>query len=133
MRWILRSKIHKAIVTEADLDYVGSITIDEDLINKVGFMPGEKVLVVDNTKDETITRVNGLGDLSHASLVYSPDERFAYVFGRDGGLTKVDIVERKIANGLDATIRRALEGNICRCTGYHNIVKAIRSAAAATA
>lgn len=49
MRWILRSKIHKAIVTEADLDYVGSITIDEDLIDKVGFMPGEKVLVVDNT------------------------------------------------------------------------------------
>ncbi len=49
MRWILRSKIHKATVTEADLDYVGSITIDEDLIDKVGFMPGEKVLVVDNT------------------------------------------------------------------------------------
>jgi len=49
MRWILRSKIHKAIVTEADLDYVGSITIDEDLIDKVGLLPGEKVLVVDNT------------------------------------------------------------------------------------
>jgi len=49
MRWILRSKIHKAIVTEADLDYIGSITIDENLIDKVGFMPGEKVLVVDNT------------------------------------------------------------------------------------
>lgn len=49
MRWILRSKIHKAIVTEADLDYVGSITIDENLIDNVGFMPGEKVLVVDNT------------------------------------------------------------------------------------
>lgn len=49
MRWILRSKIHKAIVTEADLNYVGSITIDEDLIEKVGLMPGEKVLVVDNT------------------------------------------------------------------------------------
>ena len=49
MRSILRSKIHKATVTEADLDYVGSITIDEDLIDKVGFMKGEKVLVVDNT------------------------------------------------------------------------------------
>ena len=49
MRWILRSKIHKATVTEADLDYVGSITIDEDLIEKVGFLAGEKVLVVDNT------------------------------------------------------------------------------------
>jgi aspartate 1-decarboxylase len=49
MRWILRSKIHKATVTEADLNYIGSITIDEDLIDKVGFFPGEKVLVVSNT------------------------------------------------------------------------------------
>lgn len=49
MRFVLRSKIHKAIVTEANLNYIGSITIDEDLIDKVGFWPGEKVLVVSNT------------------------------------------------------------------------------------
>ena len=49
MRWILRSKIHKAIVTEANLDYVGSITIDENLMDLVGLKKGEKVLVVDNT------------------------------------------------------------------------------------
>ncbi len=49
MRWMLRSKIHKAIVTEANLNYIGSITIDEALIEKAGFWPGEKVLVVDNT------------------------------------------------------------------------------------
>lgn len=49
MRWLLRSKIHKAKVTEANLDYVGSITIDEELIDKVGVFPGEKVLVVSNT------------------------------------------------------------------------------------
>jgi aspartate 1-decarboxylase len=49
MRWIVRSKIHKATVTEADLNYIGSITIDEDLIEKAGFWPGEKVLVVSNT------------------------------------------------------------------------------------
>lgn len=49
MRFVLRSKIHKATVTEADLDYVGSITIDEELIDKAGFWPGEKVLVVSNT------------------------------------------------------------------------------------
>jgi aspartate 1-decarboxylase len=49
MRWILRSKIHKATVTEADVDYIGSITIDQDLIERAGFMPGEKVLVVSNT------------------------------------------------------------------------------------
>lgn len=49
MRWILRSKIHKATVTEADLSYVGSITISKELIEKAGFMHGEKVLVVSNT------------------------------------------------------------------------------------
>ncbi len=49
MRWLLRSKIHKAIVTQADLNYIGSITIDVDLIEKVGFLPGEKVLVTSNT------------------------------------------------------------------------------------
>ena len=49
MRWVLRSKIHKATVTEANLDYIGSISLDEDLIEKAGFWPGEKVLVVSNT------------------------------------------------------------------------------------
>ena len=49
MRWVLRSKIHKAVVTEADLHYIGSITIDQDLIDKCGLWPGERVLVVDNT------------------------------------------------------------------------------------
>jgi aspartate 1-decarboxylase len=45
MRWVLRSKIHKARVTEANIKYVGSITIDKELIKKVGFWEGEKVLV----------------------------------------------------------------------------------------
>ncbi|MDO8558803.1 MAG: aspartate 1-decarboxylase [bacterium] len=49
MRFVLRSKIHKAIVTDANLKYVGSITIDEELVKKAGFWPGEKVLVVSNT------------------------------------------------------------------------------------
>ena len=49
MRWVLRSKIHKAIVTDENLDYVGSIGIDKTLVEKVGLWMGEKVLVVDNT------------------------------------------------------------------------------------
>ena len=49
MRWMLRSKIHKATVTEADLNYIGSITIDENLIEKSGLCPGERVLVASNT------------------------------------------------------------------------------------
>lgn len=49
MRWLIRSKIHKATVTEADINYVGSITIDEDLIDLAAFMEGEKVLVTSNS------------------------------------------------------------------------------------
>lgn len=56
------------------------------------------LLLVDQSERASLTRISGLGDLSHASLVYSPDQRYAYVFGRDGGLTKVDIVERRIAD-----------------------------------
>lgn len=46
---VLRSKIHNATVTEANLAYIGSITIDADLIERVGLWPGERVLVVSNT------------------------------------------------------------------------------------
>ncbi|MCC7015016.1 MAG: aspartate 1-decarboxylase [Planctomycetes bacterium] len=49
MRIFLRSKLHKAIVTEARLDYVGSVTIDEDLMDLADMLPFEKVLIVDNT------------------------------------------------------------------------------------
>ena len=61
------------------------------------------LLVVDRSDRAAIGRIEGLGDLSHATLTYSPDERFAYVFGRDGGLTKVDMVtqtiEKRIVQG----------------------------------
>lgn len=49
MRFLLRSKIHRATVTEANVDYVGSITIDKDLVEKVGLMDGEKVMVTSVT------------------------------------------------------------------------------------
>lgn len=49
MRWMLRSKIHKARVTQAELAYVGSITIDSNLLELTGLTPGERVLVVSNT------------------------------------------------------------------------------------
>lgn len=50
------------------------------------------LLIVDTTQRAAIARVEGLGDLSHASAVFSRDERFAFVFGRDGGLTKIDLL-----------------------------------------
>ena len=58
------------------------------------------VLVVDQSDRAALCRVEGLGDLSHASLTFSPDERYAYVFGRDGGLSKVDILACTLENRI---------------------------------
>ncbi|MFH0921946.1 MAG: aspartate 1-decarboxylase [Fibrobacterota bacterium] len=49
MKILLRSKIHKAIVTAADTAYIGSITIDEALMEKAGLWEGEQVHIADNT------------------------------------------------------------------------------------
>ncbi len=49
---ILKSKIHRVSVTEARLDYIGSITIDEDLMDAAGILPGEHVYIVDNNNGE---------------------------------------------------------------------------------
>ncbi len=50
------------------------------------------VQILDTTAKTSLFRVEGLGDLSHASAVFSRDERYAYIFGRDGGLSKIDLL-----------------------------------------
>lgn len=54
------------------------------------------IQVVETTGRTRLGQITGLGDLSHASVNYSRDERYAYIFGRDGGLTKVDLLEMRI-------------------------------------
>jgi protein NirF len=54
------------------------------------------VQIVEHSGDTALGRVEGLGDLSHAAAVFSRDGRYAYVFGRDGGLTKIDLLTRAI-------------------------------------
>ncbi|THF57227.1 cytochrome D1 domain-containing protein [Pseudothauera rhizosphaerae] len=55
-----------------------------------------QVAVVSHTIRERLATVPGLGDLSHAHVTYSRDGRYGYVFGRDGGLTKVDLLRARI-------------------------------------
>ena len=50
------------------------------------------VQILDTTAKTSLFRIEGLGDLSHASAVFSRDERYAYIFGRDGGLSKIDLL-----------------------------------------
>ncbi|WP_415879062.1 cytochrome D1 domain-containing protein [Methylomonas sp. TEB] len=54
------------------------------------------IQIVNTTKPASLSHIQGLGDLSHASIVFSRDQRYAYIFGRDGGLTKIDLLQDKI-------------------------------------
>jgi protein NirF len=65
-----------------------------------------RVMLIETSGRSKLGSISGLGDLSHASAVFSRDARYAYVFGRDGGLTKVDLlrarVERRILQAGNA-------------------------------
>lgn len=56
--------------------------------------------IIETSGRTALARVEGLGDLSHASAVFSRDGRYAFVFGRDGGLTKVDLLRGAIAKRI---------------------------------
>jgi protein NirF len=58
------------------------------------------VTLVNTSRRSAYARIGGLGDLSHASVVYSRDARYAFVFGRDGGLTKIDLLEARIVKRI---------------------------------
>lgn len=51
---VLRAKLHRVRITEADVNYIGSITLDEDLIDAVGFIEGEKVQVLNVNNGERL-------------------------------------------------------------------------------
>ncbi|WP_304439960.1 cytochrome D1 domain-containing protein, partial [Oleiphilus sp. HI0061] len=55
------------------------------------------VKIIDTSDKKPVGSIDQLGDLSHASVVFSRDERYAYVFGRDGGLSKIDILTEEIS------------------------------------
>ncbi|MCD8173104.1 MAG: aspartate 1-decarboxylase [Alistipes sp.] len=51
---VLKSKIHRVTITEANLNYVGSVTIDEDLLDAANMIPGEKVQIVNANNGERL-------------------------------------------------------------------------------
>lgn len=52
LRYMLKSKVHRAVVTEADLNYVGSITIDKDIMDAADIIENEKVTIVNNNNGQ---------------------------------------------------------------------------------
>ena len=115
MRWVMRSKIHNATVTEANLAYVGSITIDSELLDAVGLWPGEKVLVVSNTtgarlETYTIAGARGSGDIcvngAAAHLIGEGEE--VIIMGFE--LTAEPVVPSVIlVDGQNRLVRRLVE------------------------
>ena len=80
-------------------------------------------LVVEHSKESILHRITGLGDLSHASVVYSRDARYAFVFGRDGGLSKLDlltgtIVKRIIQSGNAIGGAISQDGSLVAVSNY---------------
>ncbi len=57
-------------------------------------------LLINTSRNSVLKRIESLGDLSHASVVFSRDQRFAYIFGRDGGISKIDLLQDKVAKRI---------------------------------
>ncbi|MFC6356434.1 aspartate 1-decarboxylase [Luethyella okanaganae] len=120
LRTMLTGKIHRATVTHADVDYVGSITIDRDLLDAAGMLPGEQVSVVDvsnGARLETyaIAGVRGSGVVgingAAAHLMHPGDLVIVISYGLmtsqeafavDPRIVHVDTRNRVIEVGIDA-------------------------------
>jgi aspartate 1-decarboxylase len=116
---MLKSKIHRATVTQADLHYVGSVTIDEDLLDAADLLPGEKVAIVDVTNGARLetyvipgTRGSGVIGINGAAahLVHPGDLVILIAYGQfDDALAReyqprvvhVDAANRVIELGAD--------------------------------
>ncbi|MBO6519600.1 MAG: protein nirF [Rhodospirillales bacterium] len=92
--WSLLVLLTAAVISHAGASQVLRGTGDLGLIIE---RASGSVVIIETTGQTKLGRVEGLGDLSHASAVFSRDGRFAYIFGRDGGLTKVDLLRAEIA------------------------------------
>ena len=57
-------------------------------------------LIINTSQRSILAQIDSLGDLSHASVVFSRDQRYAFIFGRDGGLSKIDLLQDKVAKRI---------------------------------
>jgi len=96
MRVLARLKIHKATVTDANVDYVGSITIDEDLVEKAGLWPGEKVLVVSNTTGERLETYVILGERGSGQVIMNGGAAHKIKAGEEVIIIAFEISDRPV-------------------------------------
>lgn len=115
MRIMLKSKIHRATVTQADLDYVGSVTIDSALMDAADLLEGEQVAIVDVT--------NGARIETYAI----PGDRGTGVIGINGAAAHLvhpgDLVIIMSYGLLDDAEARALEPRVVHVDTENRVVK----------
>src|SRR5438876_8184240 len=100
MRWVLRSKIHQATVTEANLAYVGSITIDEDLVKRAGLIEGERVLITSNTSGARLETYVILGERGSGDICMNGAAAHLITAGEEIIIMGFELSERPITPRL---------------------------------
>ena len=115
MRIMMKSKIHRATVTQADLDYVGSVTIDADLLDAADLLEGEQVAIVDNTNGARI------------ETYVIPGPRGTGVIGINGAAAHLvhpgDVVIIMSYAVLDDAEARTLKPRVIHVDGDNHVVK----------
>ncbi|BFU41959.1 aspartate 1-decarboxylase [Krasilnikovia sp. MM14-A1004] len=114
LRTMLKSKIHRATVTQADLHYVGSVTVDADLLDAADLLPGEQVAIVDVT--------NG----ARLETYVIPGERGTGVIGINGAAAHLvhpgDLVILISYGQMDTEAARAYEPRIVHVDAQNGII-----------
>ena len=115
MRIMMKSKIHRATVTQADLDYVGSVTIDADLLDAAELLEGEQVAIVDNTNGARI------------ETYIIPGPRGTGVIGINGAAAHLiqpgDMVIIMSYAVMDEAVARALTPIVVHVDEHNRVVK----------
>jgi len=115
MRIMMKSKIHRATVTQADLDYVGSVTLDAALMEAADLLEGEQVAIVDITNGARI------------ETYVIPGERGSGVIGINGAAAHLvhpgDLIIIMSYAVLDDAEARALEPSVVHVDEHNRIVK----------
>ena len=121
MRIMMKSKIHRATVTQADLDYVGSVTIDADLLDAAELLEGEQVAIVDNTNGARI------------ETYVIPGPRGSGIIGINGAAAHLvhpgDVVIIMSYGLMDDAEARALQPRVVHVDEQNRIVKLGKDAA----
>jgi aspartate 1-decarboxylase len=97
MRWVLRSKLHKATVTEANVGYMGSITIDRSLVEQAGFWDGERVLITSNDSGARLETYIILGESGSGSICMNGAAAHLIKAGEEIIIMGFELTDRPVA------------------------------------